>query len=97
MTDTLFDADLYGPGTPPRAATRSVAPRVEAHQDPWVLIRDRGGVRPFFHLPQSRVNTGAVATVCGIIGNQITNVGVDQMVRCPGCDVGVQVNQLSML
>ena len=102
----LFDVSPYGGDVTPREAradTRRsrlvVEPtaRVESHVEPWLLIRDRQGVKPYFHLVRARADTGAVVTVCGIMGNQISNVGVDQMVRCPGCDVGVQVDQLTML
>jgi hypothetical protein len=108
MTEALrlFDvSDLGGETTTKerRAFARRTAsddassPLVEPHVEPWLLIRDRGGVKPFFHLVRARADTGAVVTVCGIMGNQISNVGVDQMVRCPGCDVGSQVDQLSLI
>lgn len=104
-TETLFDLEPYGGAETPReqaARTRAASREasrsiVEPHLDPWVLIRDRAGVKPYFHLVRSRVSTGAVSTMCGIMGNQITNVGVAQMVRCPGCDVGAQVEQLALL
>lgn len=97
MADTLFDPDLYGPGTKQRNRSAPATTRVEPHQEPWLLIRDRQGVKPYFHIVRARADTGAVVTVCGIMGNQISNVGVDQMIRCPGCDVGVQIDQLAML
>lgn len=102
MTDSLqlFDPSVYGPGSKPRSRTsssREATTRVEPHQEPWLLIRDRQGVKPYFHIVRARADTGAVVTVCGIMGNQISNVGVDQMIRCPGCDVGVQIDQLAML
>lgn len=99
----LFDVSEMGGETTRKEQRRasvtdaSAAPRVEAHVEPWLLIRDRGGVKPFFHLVRARADTGAVVAVCGIMGNQISNVGVDQMIRCPGCDVGVQIDQLALL
>lgn len=102
MTDSLqlFDPSVYGPGKKPRSRTSSsgdATTRIEAHQEPWLLIRDRQGVKPYFHIVRTRADSGAVVTVCGIIGNQISNVGVDQMIRCPGCDVGIQIDQLALL
>ena len=104
MTDSLqlFDPSVYGPGSKRRSQKRAdsreaISSRVETHQDPWTCIRLRDGVAPFFHLINVRVATGAVVTVCGIMGNNIPNVGVTQMIRCPTCDVGAQVEQLAML
>lgn len=97
MADTLFDPDIYGPGTKPRSRPVASTATVEPHIEPWLLIRDRAGVKPFFHLVRARADTGAVVAICGIMGNQISNVGVTQMVRCPACDVGTQIDQLSLL
>ena len=104
MTEALrlFDVSDLGGETTAKEKRRTTltersAALVEPHVEPWLLIRDRGGVKPFFHLVRARADTGAVVTVCGIMGNQISNVGVDQMVRCPGCDVGSQVDQLSLI
>ena len=98
----LFDPSPWGGETTPCEKRRTTLTErstavTEPHVEPWLLIRNRGGVFPFFHLVRARADTGAVVAVCGIMGNQISNVGVDQMVRCPGCDVGSQVDQLSML
>lgn len=98
MTDlihpSLFDADQYGAGTPPRNAATKPEPVVEAHEEPWLLIRRSSGVVPYFHLPKAHNGVGSVITCCGLTGTPITNAGVDQMVRCGECDVAAQVHQL---
>lgn len=85
MTDTLFDPDLYGPGTKPRRKPERPSWPVEPHQEPWELFRNRTGVAPFFHVPRARNSAGAVVAICGLQGTTITNAGVDQMIRCPLC------------
>lgn len=85
MTDTLFDPDVYGPGTKPRKRSEQAKLPVEPFAEPWELIRRRDGVAPFFHLPRTRSSTGATVTLCGLTGTSITNLGVDQMIRCPLC------------
>src|SRR5262245_3295353 len=105
--ETLFDLEPYGGETPRQRAAarrattlelqRSSAPPVEPHVEPWILMRDRGGVLPYFHLIRVRMDTGASVTACGKMGTTITNLGVAQMIRCPECDIAVQVQQLSMI
>lgn len=95
MTDTLFDPDVYGPGTK-RSASRRLADRraafpVEPHAEPWELIRQRDGVAPFFHVPLSTNPLGATVAACGLQGNAITNAGVEQMIRCPVCVVALEM------
>lgn len=107
LNETLFDLEPYGGETPRQRAAakraesaaieRSSRPPVEPHLEPWVLMRDRSGVMPYFHLIRARIDTGASVTACGMMGTQISNVGVDQMIRCPTCDIAVQVQQLAML
>lgn len=97
MTDSLqlFDPSAYGPGSKQRSATLRVADRVslpvEDHVEPWELIRQRNGVAPFFHLPLSSNPLGATVTACGLQGNPITNAGVSQMIRCPVCQVAIEM------
>ncbi|HEX5016013.1 MAG TPA: hypothetical protein VFX15_00330 [Actinomycetes bacterium] len=91
MTDTLFDPDLYGPGTKPRKRPERPSFPVEQHEEPWVLMRNRQGVAPFFHLPATRNSAGATVALCGLQGTTITNVGVNQMIRCPVCMTALDV------
>ncbi len=107
QNETLFDLEPYGGETPrqraaaARATTlelqRSSAPPVEPHLEPWILMRDRQGVLPYFHLVRARMNTGASVTACGKMGTTITNLGVSQMIRCPECDIAVQVQDVAVL
>jgi hypothetical protein len=94
IQDRLFDVTEYGGDEPtPKEKPKPPKPEpiVEAWQDPWVLLRGRSGVLPFFHLEASRNEHGAVASVCGIVGTRITNDMVTQMIRCPLCDMGAQL------
>jgi len=96
MSDTLFDPDIYGPGSKKRTATRERSSSraslpVEPHEEPWELIRQRDGVAPFFHVPLSTNPLGATVTACGLQGNAITNAGVAQMIRCPVCVVALEM------
>lgn len=98
MQSRLFDVTPYGGDEPTPAEAKAAKPRqrvelpTEAWVDPWVMIRNRSGVAPYFHLEQSRNTHGAVAAVCGLIGTRITNDGqVRLMVRCPECDMGAQL------
>jgi hypothetical protein len=91
MTDTLFDPDLYGPGTKRREPKRAVVPPTEPHVEPWELMRQRNGVAPYFHVPAARNPMGATVALCGLQGTSITNVGVSQMIRCPLCAVAQEM------
>lgn len=97
-TERLFDIDAYGGETPKerRAATRSVASRratlpVEPHVEPWVVLRTRLGVVPFFHLPRGRNDYNSTVALCGLTGTQVTNLGVDEMIRCPLCQLETEL------
>ncbi len=97
LQDRLFDVSDYGGDEPTpverRASRRKVAIEypVEPWIEPWVMLRARSGVLPFFHLEASRTPFGAIAAVCGAMGTRITNDMVDQMIRCPECDLGAQL------
>ena len=92
MTDTLFDPDVYGPGTKQRKPkAKGPAIPVEDYQEPWELIRNRDGVAPYLHLPAARNPMGATVALCGLQGTSITNVGVSQMIRCPICVVALDM------
>lgn len=93
----LFDVTPYGGAEPTKTESKS-HPRphaelpVEDWVEPWVLIRNRQGVAPFFHLEQARNRHGAITTVCNLIGTRISNDGdLRRMVRCPSCDLGAQL------
>lgn len=91
MTDTLFDPDLYGPGTKKRAKPAVREYPVEEHREPWTVFRNRGGVAPFFHVPTTTNLMGASVAACGLQGTMITNTGVHQMIRCPVCVVALDM------
>lgn len=92
MMDTLFDPDVYGPGKKRRTTReRSTSLPVEQHLEPWTLIRQKDGVAPFFHLPLARSDLSATIVACGLAGTEITNAGVDQMIRCPVCQVASEM------
>jgi hypothetical protein len=88
----LFDPDQYGPGRKPRAPKLE---RVEIPLEPlnpgWTYMRDRQGMIPYAHLIGGVSTNGAATTLCGRIGTRITNAGVSQMQRCPGCDIALQL------
>lgn len=93
LQDRLFDVSDYGGEIEPTPSRRKtvISYPVEPWQEPWVLLRGRSGVYPFFHLERTRSSAGVVAAVCGTMGTRITNDSVDQMIRCPECDLGAQL------
>ena len=91
-SDTLFDPDLYGPGTKKRTKKVSPGLPVEDHVEPWALFRQRGGVAPYFHIPTTTNPMGASVAACGLQGTMISNPGVDQMIRCPVCVVALDMH-----
>ena len=90
---TLFDiTDFGGEQTPKekrsvsREANRSRARLpVEDHVEPWCVLRTRAGCAPFFHLPRGVNDYSSTVALCGLVGTKVTNLGVDQMIRCPLC------------
>jgi hypothetical protein len=91
VSDTLFDPDVYGPGRKPRKQPVATNPLIEPFQEPWELMRRRDGVAPYFHMPRTRNMWGATVAMCGLQGPAISNVGVDQMIRCPVCVVALDM------
>jgi hypothetical protein len=91
--ERLFDPAPYSTAEEKRAATpkRSCSQPVEPFVEPWTVVRDRSGVKPYFHLVKARADTSAVITVCGAMGTIVHSPGVSQMIRCPVCDVGAQL------
>jgi hypothetical protein len=88
MADTLFDPDIYGPGRKPRSAKadRASLP-IEDHIEPWCVLRTTRGVLPFFHLPRGLNDYSSTVALCGATGTKVHNIGVDQMIRCPLCQL----------
>lgn len=90
MTDTLFDPDVYGPGKK-RSGSQRLPDRaslaVEDHLEPWCVLRTTRGVLPFFHLPKGLNDYASTVGLCGATGTKVHNIGVDQMIRCPLCQL----------
>lgn len=91
MSDTLFDPDVYGPGTKRRQPKPKASYPVEEHREPWTVFRNNQGVAPYFHVPTTTNLMGASVAACGLQGTMITNVGVNQMIRCPVCVVALDM------
>ena len=96
MADTLFDLTDYG-GTEPTAhekrrnrKTTTTSSPVEPHQEPWTCVRQIKGMLPFFHVIASQNSQGSVLTYCGQWGTKVTNLGVDDMIRCPMCQIELE-------
>ena len=106
MTDTLrlFDLEPYGGNEPTPSETRASErldraskrlrdePIVESLAPGYRYLRNNTGVLPYAHLIASMASSGATVTLCGKIGTQLTNEGVTQMIRCPECDLGQQLD-----
>lgn len=94
FVEHLFDPSPFTTGTPKTRrssgyATASLA--VEAHLEPWCALRTNGGVAPFFHLPAGMNGYSATVARCGLTGTKIHNLGVDQMIRCPLCQLETEL------
>jgi len=57
----------------------------------WTYMRDRLGMIPYAHLIAGVSTNSAATTLCGRTGTRITNAGVTEMRRCPGCDIALQL------
>ena len=98
IDERLFDVTNYGGEQTPaekraikrQAAARALLP-VEPHVDPWVMLRTRQGVAPYFHLPAGRNGFESTVGLCGMTGTAITNTGVDEMIRCPLCQLETEL------
>ena len=93
MTDTLFDPDVYGPGTTARLRTQPSSREVptEPLAAGWRWIRNHNGVLPYAHLIKAQTSTSAVLTLCDKVGTTLSNEGITAMRRCPECDIGMQL------
>lgn len=95
-TDRLFDVSAYGGDEPTahdrrrRSVHATTSSPVEPHQEPWTAMRNTKGVLPFFHVVASRNSQSASLTKCGQWGTTITNLGVEQMIRCPLCQLELE-------
>lgn len=95
-TERLFSMEDYG-GEEITAAekrrngkTATASSPVEPHQEPWTAIRQIKGVLPFFHVIASVNSQSGALTACGQWGTKITNLGVDDMIRCPLCQIAIE-------
>jgi hypothetical protein len=94
-TDRLFDVTDYGGEVTPadkrrRSRQATASSPVEPHQEPWTAMRNTKGVLPFFHVVASRNSQSASLSMCGQWGTTITNLGVDEMIRCPLCQLELE-------
>lgn len=98
-TDRLFDLTDYGGNepTPHEIERTKLQLPIEPHRPPWQMIRNQRGPLPYFHLLRGVNGFGSASTLCGKQGTVITNLGVDQMIRCPECDLSSQVDSMPFL
>jgi hypothetical protein len=90
MSETLFEG--FGEPTPKRQRKGHVSLPIEPLAYGWVVVRTRAGVYPFFHLVKCQLTHGSIATLCGLTGSALSNIGVDSMIRCPSCDIAEQLS-----
>lgn len=64
---------------------------VEPHVEPWVVLRTTRGVAPFFHIPRGVNDYRSTVALCGLTGTEVTNLGVDEMIRCPLCQLETEL------
>jgi hypothetical protein len=69
----------------------SALPIVEPLAHGYTYMRNRYGVIPFAHLIASRSSNGASRSLCGKVGEAVSNFGVSTMVRCGECDAAQQL------
>jgi hypothetical protein len=55
------------------------------------VLRTTKGVMPFFHLPKGMNDYQSTVAMCGATGTKVHNTGVDQMIRCPLCQVASEM------
>jgi len=93
LAETLFDPDVYGPGSTARLRTQPSSREipVEDLAPGWRWVRNHNGVLPYAHLIKAQMGTGAVLTCCDRTGTTLSNEGITQMRRCPECDIAVQL------
>jgi hypothetical protein len=82
-----------GYGTPTPRRTKAVPPAqpLEPLLPGWTYVRNKSGVLPFAHLIQSQSSNGSMTTRCGKLGQQLPTEGVTVMLRCPECDMDLQL------
>jgi len=83
MTNQLFDWEV---DEKPKRRPPATIPQ-EPLEAGWYAFRNRRGVAPFFHLLAWESPQIGAATVCGLEGTKLSNVGVDHMIRCPLCEL----------
>ena len=99
QADRLFDVTPYGGDETPSERRRRIAggldptrPPVEPLAPGWTQLTGPRGVLPYFHLVSGWAGSGASAAVCGKVGPRLTNEGVTHMIRCPECDITLQLD-----
>lgn len=91
MNERLFDVTAYGGYDPTpkekrkERKTLGIEHAVEPREEGWMLIRQRQGLLPFFHLIASTNPLGGVATHCALAGS-VVPTDIDEMIRCPSCE-----------
>jgi hypothetical protein len=88
--DALFEG--FGEPTPKRVKAKAPAQPMEPLLPGWTYVRNGNGVLPYAHLIQSQSTNRAVKTRCNRVGQLLSNVGVVVMLRCPECDMDLQLD-----
>jgi hypothetical protein len=88
--DALFEG--FGQPTPDRVRKQKPTQPMEPLLPGWTYVRNSNGVLPYAHLIQSQSSNGAVTTRCGRLGQLLSNEGVVTMLRCPECDMDLQLD-----
>jgi len=86
----LFEG--FGEPTPPRRRKEVPLQPLEPLLPGWSYVRNSGGVLPYAHLIQSHSTNGCVTTRCDRMGQLLSNEGVVVMLRCPACDMDLQLD-----
>jgi hypothetical protein len=88
--EALFEG--FGEPTPKRARKEVPLQPMEPLAPGWTYVRNGNGVIPYAHLIQSQSSNGAVTTRCNRVGQLLSNEGVTVMLRCPECDMDLQLD-----
>jgi hypothetical protein len=88
--DALFEG--FGEPTPKRVRKEAPAQPMEPLAPGWEYVRNNHGVLPFAHLIQSRASNGSARTRCGKVCQLLPTEGVALMLRCPECDMDLQLD-----
>ena len=81
----------YGSATQKRTKAKVPLQPLEPLLPGWTYVRSKNGVLPFAHLIQSQSSNGAMTTRCGKTCQKLPTEGVTVMLRCPECDMDLQL------